>query len=72
MEPKVDDEDNVEEESDSKVSNIKNRRIKKSPKPKKRSSEVPALMKKESNLSELRVMPQFGVFESEMQKQSRL
>lgn len=72
MEPKVEEEENVEEDSDSKNSNHKSRKIKKSPKPNKRSLEPPTLNKQESAFSTLRLTPQFGVFESEMQKQSRL
>lgn len=64
MEPKMEEEENAEEESESKMSHNKSRRIKKSPKPNKRLSDPPNLIKKDSVISELRLMPQFGVFES--------
>ena len=72
MEPKQDEEDMVDEESVSKHSNQKNRRIRKSPKPARQSQDTANQEKRDSIFSSLRVVPQFGVFESEMQKQSRL
>ena len=71
MEPKIDEEDN-DDDSLSKPDQNKNRRIKKSPKPNRQGPELPSQEKKEAPLSALSVLPQFGVFESEMQKQSRL
>lgn len=44
------------------MSNNKTRRIKKSPKPNKRNPDPPNLNKKESVFSELRLIPQFGLF----------
>lgn len=64
IEPKAEKEDMVEEDSDSKQSNNKSRKIKKSPKPTKRAPEEPVSDKKDSLFSSLRLTPQFGVFES--------
>ena len=65
-------EENSQEESDSKHSIHKSHQIRKSPKPAKRPAEPAPLERKDTIVSNLRITSQFGVFESEMQKQSRL
>jgi hypothetical protein len=70
MEPKVNEEDN-EDSSSSKQSQPKNRRIKKSPKP-VRVEPVQSHTELRDSVAPKHIPPQFGVFESEMQKQSRL
>lgn len=66
------EQNNSQEESESRHSINKTRQIIKSPKPNKRPPELLNNHPKDNVESNLRITSQYGVFESESQRQSRL